>query len=52
MLKTNDITILGEMVIIILLIRKNKQDLKKISELIFEIKALDTTEKINSKNGE
>lgn len=28
MLKTNDITILGEIVIIIVLIRKNKQDLK------------------------
>jgi hypothetical protein len=49
MLKTNDITILGEIVIIIALIRKDKQD-RKINELIFEIKVLGPTEPINSKD--
>lgn len=45
-------TILGEIfIILIILIRKNEED-KKISELIFEIKALDTSEKINPKNVE
>jgi hypothetical protein len=44
-------TILGEIFILIALTRKNK-GAKKKDELISEIKALDTSEKINSKNVE
>lgn len=45
-------TILGEIfIILIVLTWKNEED-KKISKLIFEIKALDTSEKINPKNVE
>lgn len=49
MLKINDIIIFGEIVIIIVFIRKDKQD-RKINELIFEIKVLGLIELINLKD--